>query len=136
MHTRVRVALGFFTLSVPHGVAATTYAIGSIRTQIMAADINLQVWLETDAAAHPPIVTPYVQSAVSQRIQYQLQMTMQGRSGSSRVGQGGSVLAPAGQATALSQLSISVGQGIACQIELTLSSDSMDSSSYHFDCPR
>ena len=102
----------------------------------MAVDVNLQVWLETNAATHPPMVIPYVQSAESQRLSYKLEAIKKGRGGTSQVGQSGSVMAQAGKPTALSQFSISVDQGDKCQIELTLTTDNAVSSSYHFDCPR
>ena len=102
----------------------------------MATDINLRVWLETDATAHPPMVTPYVQSAESQRIRYKLEAVGKGRGGTFQFGQSGSVLAQAGQPAALSRFSISVGQDNECQIEIVLITASAVSSRYHFDCPR
>ena len=102
----------------------------------MAADINLQAWLETDSATHPPIVTPYVQSAQSQRIHYKILVVRKGRGGTSQIGQGGSVTAQAGLATALSQFSISVGRDDECRIELMLITDDVTDSSYRFECPR
>lgn len=101
----------------------------------MAADINLQAWLEMDTAAHPPIVTPYVQSAQSLRIDYKILVIRRGRGGSAQVGQGGSVVTRAGQASALSQFSISVGRDDECRIELTLITSRADSR-YQFECPR
>lgn len=99
-------------------------------------DINLQAWLETNAATQPPMVTPYVRSTESQSIRYKLKVIKTGRSGTTQVGQNGSVMAQAGRPTALSQLSISVGHGDKCQIELVLIPDAAASSRYDFDCPR
>jgi hypothetical protein len=102
----------------------------------MVADINLQAWMETNAAMHPPMVTPYLRSAESQHIHYKLQVIKMGRGGTSNVGQSGSVSAQAGAPTALSQFSISVGPQDKCRIELTLTPDGAASIRYHFDCPR
>jgi hypothetical protein len=102
----------------------------------MVTYVNLQAWLDTNSAAHPPIVTPYVRSAVNQRIQYKIHAVKSGHSGTSQVDQGGSVMAKAGQPTALSQFSISVDQGDECSIELMLTPDDASSSHYRFDCPR
>lgn len=102
----------------------------------MAIDIDLQAWLETDSVRHPPIVTPYVQSAQSQRVRYKVLVIRKGRGGTSQVGQGGSVVAQAGLATALSQFSVSVSQDDECRIELMLITDDEAHSNYHFDCPR
>ena len=102
----------------------------------MIADMNLQAWLETNSAAHPPMVTPYIQSAESQRIRYQLYAVRKGASGTSRVGQSGAVMARAGQPTALSRFSLNVGQGDKCRIALTLVTARQTRKSYDFDCPR
>ncbi len=102
----------------------------------MATDINLRVWLETDATRHPPIVTPYVQSAESQRIHYKLEAVGKGHGGTFQFGQNGSIVTQAGQPTALSQFSITVGHDAKCQIEIILINARAVSSHYHFDCPR
>ncbi|TAM89493.1 MAG: hypothetical protein EPN41_03595 [Candidimonas sp.] len=103
---------------------------------MMAADMNLQVWLETVPNTHPSIVIPYVQSARSGQLQYQLQAIKQGRGGSSRIGQSGGVHLRANQPTALSRFSLSLGEHDQCRIELVLVENGQAAGTYHFDCPR
>lgn len=101
----------------------------------MIADINLQVWLETDANTHPATLIPYVQTTKDATLQYQLYAIKTGRSGTSRVGQSGTVNVPASQPTALSKLSLSTTKSDACQIEVILTRSGVKLGTYHFDCP-
>lgn len=103
---------------------------------MMAADLNLQVWLEKVPNTHPAVVVPYVKSTEEGTVQYQLNAIRQGQGGSSRVGQSGEVHVPANQAVALSSFSLSVGQDDQCRIELTLVSNGAPAGNYRFDCPR
>ncbi|GAB2906564.1 hypothetical protein LSG25_01745 [Paralcaligenes sp. KSB-10] len=102
----------------------------------MIADANLHVWLEANTNARPGIVTPYVESSESARIHYSLSAIKDGRSGSSRISQSGTVTVPAKKPTALSQLSLGAGKHDACRIELILTKGGMPAGTYHFDCPR
>lgn len=102
----------------------------------MVTSVDLQAWLETNAATHPPMVTPYVRSAESQRIHYTLEAIKSGRGGTSRITQSGNVAAQAGQPTALSEFSISTDRNDKCKIELTLTPEGAAPSHYSFDCPR
>lgn len=102
----------------------------------MVTNIDLQVWLEKDAAMHPPMVVPYVRSSESGRIDYTLEAISSGRNGTSQVTQSGSVAAHADQATALSRFSISTFPDQRCQIKLTLTPEGAASRKYRFDCPR
>lgn len=103
---------------------------------MMAADVNLRVWLETVPDTHPSVVIPYVQSTESGQLQYQLRAIKQGRGGSSRIGQSGGVHVHANQPTALSRFSLSLGEHDQCRIELILVENGHPAGTYHFDCPR
>ncbi|TAL77375.1 MAG: hypothetical protein EPN76_08535 [Burkholderiaceae bacterium] len=102
----------------------------------MVADVPLQVWLETNANAHPSIVVPYVQSTEEKQIHYELRATNKGHAGTSEVSQSGTISIPAKTPTALSKMSLSTTQDSRCQIDLTLTESGMPANTYHFDCPR
>lgn len=102
----------------------------------MAADIDLQAWLEKDSISHPPIVTPYVQSTESRRFDYKVIVISQGRGARAQLSQNGSVLAQAGQATALPPFSISVDSNEKCRVELVLITEHDAAKNYYFDCPQ
>lgn len=101
----------------------------------MNANVDLQVWLETNADTRPSIVTPYVQSAEDAHIHYRLYAIKKGKSGMSSVSQSGTVNVPAQKPTPLSRMSLSMGQTDACQIELILAKGGVPAGTYHFDCP-
>jgi len=101
----------------------------------MNANADLQVWLETNNDTRPSIVTPYVQSSEDTNIHYRLYAIKKGKSGMSSVSQSGTVSVPARKPTALSRMSLSVGQTDACQIELILAKGGMPAGTYHFECP-
>lgn len=103
---------------------------------MMAADVNLQVWLETVPNTHPSVVVPYVRSTGNGDLHYKLQAVKQGLGGSSTVGQSGNVALHANQPTALSRFSLSVGKNDQCRIELTLVENNRPAGTYHFECPR
>ncbi|CAM5218589.1 Curli assembly protein CsgC OS=Castellaniella defragrans OX=75697 GN=HNR28_002560 PE=3 SV=1 [Castellaniella defragrans] len=104
---------------------------------MMAADLNLQVWLETVPDTHPSLVIPYIRSPEDGAVQYQLAATRSGRSGTSSISQGGVVHANANQPTALSQFSLSgVESADRCTIEITLTTRQEPAKTYRFACPR
>lgn len=100
----------------------------------MIADINLQVWLETDARTHPATLIPYVQTTENATLQYQLYAVKTGRGGTSRVGQSGTVRVPASRPTALSKMSLSTTKSDACQIEVILTRSGVKLGEYRFNC--
>lgn len=101
----------------------------------MAADVNLQVWLETVPNTHPSVIIPYVQGPKSGTVQYQLNTIKQGHGGISRISQSGDAQMHANQPTALSRFSISVGKEDQCRIELILVANGDPAGTYRFDCP-
>ncbi|WP_323018492.1 curli-like amyloid fiber formation chaperone CsgH [Castellaniella sp.] len=103
---------------------------------MLAADVNLQVWLDTLPGTHPSVIIPYVQSAEAGIVRYQLSATKQGSSGSSSIQQSGGVRLQANQPTALTRFSLSVGQQDQCKIELVLFANGNPAGAYQFDCPR
>jgi hypothetical protein len=103
---------------------------------MMAANVNLQVWLTTVPDTRPAVVIPYVRSPRDSRLRYRVNVSKRGPGGSSTIGQGGDVQARADQPTPLSQFSVDVGARDQCHIEITLLADGQPAGTYHFDCPR
>lgn len=103
---------------------------------MLAADVNLQVWLETVPDTHPSVVIPYVQSSSSGNLDYSLTATKKGPGNSSKVAQSGGIRVVANQPTALSHFSLSVSKEDQCQIELVLIQNGTPAGTYRFDCPR
>jgi|GEM_PF-1796445 len=103
---------------------------------MMAADLNLQVWLDSGTGAQAGMIVPYVQSPERRMIDYRLQAIKQGPSGASRIVQSGSVDLPADRPTALTQFSMSLGVRDQCRIELLIFSQGVQAGTYRFACPR
>ncbi len=103
---------------------------------MMAADLNLQVWLDSGTGAQAGMIVPYVQSPEHRMIDYRIQAVRQGPSGTSRIMQSGSVDLPADQPTALTRFSMSIGSRDQCQIELLILSQGVQAGTYRFACPR
>ncbi|CAM5782643.1 curli-like amyloid fiber formation chaperone CsgH [Castellaniella caeni] len=103
---------------------------------MMAADVNLQVWLDTVPGTRPSVMIPYVKSHEAGVIQYQLHATRKGAGGTSSINQSGDVRVQAGHPTALTQFSMSLGAQDQCKIELTLFANGHETGTYQFDCPR
>ncbi len=102
----------------------------------MTADINLQVWLDIIPGTQPSVVVPYVKSPTSGIVQYQLNATKKGLSGTSSISQSGGVRVQADHPTALTRFSMSLGAQDQCKIELTLFANGHETGTYQFDCPR
>lgn len=103
---------------------------------MMAADMNLQAWLDTVPDARPGVVIPYVQSHENGIVRYQLVATKHGASGTSAINQSGDVMLKADTPTALTRFSLSVGAQDQCKIELVLFAHGNPAGTYQFDCPR
>ncbi|HEX7387130.1 MAG TPA: curli-like amyloid fiber formation chaperone CsgH [Castellaniella sp.] len=103
---------------------------------MVAADINLQVWLETVPDTHPAVVVPTVVSKVDETLRYQVKVAQAGAGGSSSVSQGGSATVRAGQPTALSRFSLNVGAHDRCTIQLIIAANGHTIGTYQFECPR
>jgi curli production protein len=103
---------------------------------MIAADVNLQVWLDTVPGTQPSVVVPYVQSRVDDTVHYRLSAVRQGRGGSSAIRQSGDVRLRANKPTALTRFSLSVGRQDQCRIELILYADGKPAGAYQFECPR
>lgn len=103
---------------------------------MMAADVNLQVWLDTVPGTQPSVVIPYVQSQENGIIQYQLSAIKHGDGGISTINQSGDVRLQANTPTALTRFSLSLGERDQCKIELILFANGNPAGSYQFECPR
>lgn len=106
---------------------------------MLAANVNLQVWLDTVPGTHPAVIIPYVRSPQDSIVQYRLTVVRRGPGGSSAIGQSGEVQAAADHATALSRFSLNVGAQDECRIEITIIAGDHATGShgtYRFDCPR
>jgi curli production protein len=102
---------------------------------MMAADMNLQVWLDALPGTQPSVIVPYVQSRNGGTLRYQLSATRHGRSGSSSIQQSGDVRLQAHRPTALTRFSLSVGAQDQCSIELILFANGNPAGTYRFPCP-
>ena len=100
---------------------------------IMNADTDLQVWLETQSHVYPEVIVPYVQSNHQTRLRYLLRTTLNQNGSSSRISQGGALDVPADTAVALPRLSVSPPNG-DCKIELILTEKIGAEKHYEFDC--
>jgi curli production protein len=103
---------------------------------MMAADTNLQVWLDTVPGTQPSVVIPYVQSHANGIVRYQLSATKQGLGGTSTINQSGDVRLRANTPTALTRFSLSVGKQDHCEIKLVLFANGNRAGSYQFECPQ
>lgn len=103
---------------------------------MMAADTNLQVWLDTLPGTQPSVIIPYVQSHEDGTVQYQLSAIKQGLSGISTISQSGGVRLKANTPTALTRFSLSVGAQDQCKVELVLFANGNPAGTYKFACPR
>ena len=102
----------------------------------MTADSDIQVWLETVARTQPRVIVPYVKSNKDTTFRYQMRTVKDGKSGRSKVGQGGTVEVFAGVPVALGRMSVSYGPGDECFIDLTLFERAVPERNYHFECPK
>jgi len=103
---------------------------------MLAANVNLQVWLDTVPDTHPAVVIPYVRSPRDGRVEYQMTVIKHGPGGASNIGQSGEVQAAANHPTALSKFSLNVGVQDQCRIEITVAITGAPGGTYRFDCPR
>lgn len=102
---------------------------------MMPADLNLHVWLDTEPDTTPAVIIPYVESDRSHQLQYRVSTVKKGTSGTSRISQGGTVTVKAGQATALTRFSLSLGANDECHIDLVLIANGIQAGSWEFECP-
>lgn len=101
----------------------------------MAPDADLQVWLDTQAAAGRVAVVPYVRSVIDMRINYRMDVVQQSAAGTSRISQQGRVSTEADEPTALARVTLTPKDG-KCHIEITLREGGKEVGAYRFDCPR
>ncbi|SHI36688.1 curli-like amyloid fiber formation chaperone CsgH [Pollutimonas bauzanensis] len=102
----------------------------------MAADSDIQVWLETFAKTQPAVIVPYVKSTENMTLRYKVRAVRQGSGGKSVLGQGGVVTIVANVPAALSRMSLNRSPADDCQIDLILTESGAGERRYHFDCPK
>ncbi|MCI2808748.1 curli-like amyloid fiber formation chaperone CsgH [Eoetvoesiella caeni] len=102
---------------------------------MMAADLNLQVWLETGSNTHPNVIIPYVQTPESRTLQYSLHTVKSGKQGRTEMRQAGTVTAQANVATPLVRMSITRQSQDSCHIEIVISDGQVLKKTYSFECP-
>ncbi|WP_292931387.1 curli-like amyloid fiber formation chaperone CsgH [Noviherbaspirillum sp.] len=102
----------------------------------MAADANLQVWLDTQANMGQTLLVPYVKTVTDRQINFRLDVIQRGSGGTSRISQQGLVKAMAKAPTSLGRVALGVQGNSECSIELELKENGAELGVYHFDCPR
>lgn len=96
---------------------------------------QMQVWLDT-AAGPPAMVVPYVQTDQDARLTYRMKVSKQGKSGTSRIDQSGTVVATAGTPKEMSRFAVNAQQGDKCEVEIEMLEGGQVRGRYRFDCPR
>ena len=102
----------------------------------MMADTDIQVWLETEARTHPPQVVPYVQSDKTADIRYTIGVLAQGKSGRTRMSQGGRLALEPGQPKALGKISLSLDPAQECTISIAINQNGAPAREYEFSCEK
>lgn len=102
---------------------------------MIADSTDIQVWLDSRPNMAQTIVTPFVRSARDMQLIYRMSVVQFGKSGNSRITQGGYVKTEADTPTALSHISFRNHDGEECRIELTLLEGELKIGDYRFACP-
>lgn len=102
---------------------------------MMAADLNLQVWLETGSSANPGMIIPYVKAPENKTLQYRLHTVKSGKQGRTVMNQSGTVTAQANVATPLVRMSVTRSAQDECHVEIVISDGHAQEKSYSFQCP-
>lgn len=100
----------------------------------MMTDTDIQVWLETEARTHPPQVVPYVQSEKTVDIRYTVGVLAQGKSGRTRMSQGGRLTLESGQPKALGKISLTLDSTEECSISIAINQNGAPAHQYDFSC--
>ena len=100
----------------------------------MIADANIQVWLDTQTQLGQTVLVPYVKTVATTQVDYSMSVIKTGKSGNSRINQGGKVNAVAAEPIALSRMSINLNKDDACHVELVLRDNGKEIGTYNFDC--
>lgn len=104
---------------------------------MMMQDSDIQVWLDTQAAAGQMQVVPYVASKVSRQVSYRINVIRQGEGGSRmQISQSGRTEVQAATATALSHVALGNSSATQCSVDVVLRDGGRELGTYHFDCSR
>jgi curli production protein len=101
----------------------------------MNADADIQVWLETAARTNPEIIVPYVRTAASKTLRYDVRTVQEGANGRSNMAQSGAVTVQANVATPLVRMSVTRSRQDYCHIEIVITEGHSTRQDYHFECP-
>lgn len=102
----------------------------------MIPDSNLQVWLDTQAAAGQTTLVTYVKSLTDMQIEFRMDVIQRGGAGTSRITQKGTVKANAATPTSLGRVVLGIQKGSECNIELVLDENGREIGVYRFSCAR
>ena len=101
----------------------------------MVQDSDIQVWLDTQAAAGQMQVVPYVASRVDRHVSYRINVIRRGDGGSKmQISQSGRAEVPAATATALSRVALGNSAVAQCSVDVVLRDGARELGIYHFDC--
>lgn len=103
----------------------------------MMQDADIQVWLDTQAAAGQMQIVPYVSSKVERQVSYRINVVRQEEGGSRmQISQSGRAEVPASTATALSHVALGNSSADQCSVNVILRDSGRELGTYHFDCSR
>lgn len=105
------------------------------RGHLMAIDSDIQLWLETQGAPGQAVITPYVRSAGTERLQYQMEVFLNTSSGSSTMRQGGMVELSPRQPTPMAHMVLRYTAADVCRIRIRLQDGKELVGNYVFKCP-
>lgn len=101
----------------------------------MMPDSDIQVWLDTQAAAGQMQVVPYVASKVGRHVSYRIDVIRQGDGGSkTQISQSGRMDVQAAIPTVLSRVELGNSSATQCSVNVVLRDGVREIGTYHFDC--
>ncbi|HBT33795.1 MAG TPA: hypothetical protein DEB15_13735 [Pusillimonas sp.] len=105
-----------------------------MKVHVMDTDLNFDVWLSTYTQAKPAVIVPFIRSTESQALEYLIEATNQGRSGTSRTAQSGSVHLAANETQALAQLVLTRTDSEHCSITIAIKNSKGHHKTFTFKC--
>jgi hypothetical protein len=101
----------------------------------MTVDSDIQIWLETQGRSGQEVITPYVRSARTEQLQYQMEVFLNTSSGSSITKQGGTVDVSPRKPSPMGHVSLRYTAADSCIIRIRLQDGEEWVGNYKFDCP-
>lgn len=102
---------------------------------MMAIDSDIQLWLEAQHQFGQTVITPYIKSAGTERLQYQMEVFLKTSSGTSTTKQSGQVELTTSQPTAMGHVALQFTAEDTCFIRIRLQNGKELSGDYTFTCP-